>query len=63
MAILYHNILLIYGSISRIILVSLKIKSISPEWRTCNWHTYEVLCHLDDRTAHRWDLNTLRAFV
>ena len=60
MEILYHNILLTYGSISRIRLVRLMIY---PEWRTCNWRTYEVLCHLDDRIAHRRDLSMLRAFA
>jgi hypothetical protein len=63
MTILYHNILLTYGSIGRIRLVSPMISPISPERRTCNWRTYEVLCHLDDRTAHRRDLSMLRAFA
>jgi hypothetical protein len=63
MAILYHNILLTYGSISRIRLVSPHDKPHSPERRTCNWRTYEVLCHLDDRTAHRRDLSMLRVFA
>jgi hypothetical protein len=32
------------------------------ERRTCNWRTSEAPCRLGDRTAHRWDLSTLRAF-